>query len=690
MKNAIMHLNGKRIVFKGVNRHEFSCDRGRVVTDEEMLQDILTMKQNNINAIRTCHYPDCSLLYELCDEYGIYLIDETNLETHGMWQMVPSGQQSAEDVIPGDNPDWLDIVLDRANSMYQRDKNHPSILIWSCGNESYGGKNIYEMSRLFHRLDDTRLVHYEGIFWDRRYTASSDMESRMYPSAVEIREYLSENRNKPFICCEYTHSMGNSNGGMFKYTDLTDEEPLYQGGFIWDYIDQSIRTKDRYGRETLAYGGDFGDRPTDYNFCGNGIVYGDRTISPKMQEVKFNYQNISIVVDKTKAVIKNKNLFTNTSEYDCRVTLLKDGYPVEEAYLITDVKPLSEQSYELPIKEKTIPGEYAITVSVRLREDTKWAKRGHEVAFGQNVYLVEEENAVSKKQFVVTDCNNNIGVRGESFEALFSKLYGGLVSYRYGGKELLSTMPKPNFWRAPTDNDNGNRMQARYGQWKLASMYADFRKVNSASNSPNPTLEVTKDSAILTYTYYLPTTPAAECQLIYQVYGDGTVKTKLSYDPVPELMDMPEFGVIFKMSADYDNVEWYGLGPEETYCDRDKGGRLGIYKNKVIDNVAKYLVPQECGNKTGVRYAKITNHQGRGLIFKGNSMNFSALPYTPHELENAMHDYELPPVHYTVIRVSLEQMGIAGDDSWGARTHEEFLIDIKNKLEFEFSFQGII
>ena len=291
-----MYLNGKRIVFNGVNRHEFCSAGGRVVSYEDTLKDILTMKRHNINAVRTSHYPNNSFLYKLCDRYGLYMIAENNLESHGSWDPVVRGLAAIESVVPGDNPDWLPCMLDRVNSCYQRDKNHPAILIWSCGNESWGGKNIYEMSCLFHRLDPTRLVHYEGICHDRRYPETSDMESQMYLPVVKIEEFLKEHREKPFICCEYTHAMGNSCGAMHKYTDLTDREELYQGGFIWDYVDQSIVKKNRYGEEFQAYGGDFGDRPTDYNFSGNGIVYGDRRPSPKLQEVKFNYQNISVEI----------------------------------------------------------------------------------------------------------------------------------------------------------------------------------------------------------------------------------------------------------------------------------------------------------------------------------------------------------------------------------------------------------
>ena len=283
MKDGIMTLNGKRIVFKGVNRHEFSSKTGRAVSKEEVLQDIITMKQNNINAIRTCHYPDASGIYELCDRYGLYMIAENNLESHGSWDAASHGLVPKDTIVPGDNMDWEPMMLDRVNSCYQRDKNHPAILIWSVGNESYGGKVIFDMSEKFRAVDPHRLVHYEGIFNDRRYEGTSDMESQMYTSVENIKKFLAEHKEKPFICCEYTHAMGNSCGAMHKYTDLTDTEPRYQGGFIWDYIDQSILKKDRYGQEFQAYGGDCGERPTDYNFSGNGICYGgERDASPKM------------------------------------------------------------------------------------------------------------------------------------------------------------------------------------------------------------------------------------------------------------------------------------------------------------------------------------------------------------------------------------------------------------------------
>lgn len=701
IEDGIMKLNGKRIVFKGVDRHEFSSRRGRVPNHDELLRDIVTMKRNNINAIRTSHYPNDSALYALCDEYGLYLIDECNMETHGMWDMVGRGVWPIEKALPGDRQEWKDLLLDRVNSMYQRDKNHPSIIIWSCGNESFGGSVIYEMSKLFHALDDTRLVHYEGVCNDRRYNDTSDMESRMYPSAAYVKDFLQKDRSKPYLLCEYTHAMGNSCGGMHKYTDLTDEEPLFQGGFIWDYIDQSIYHKDRYGKEVLGYGGDFDDRPCDYNFSGNGIAYGgERMPSPKMQEVKFNYQNISIQIQDDQFTVINKNLFTNTDVYDCKISLTLDGRQIADTKVDIGVEPLSQQTYQLPrwryltpwSKEEpwmaTDAGEYVVTVSFVLKEDTLWAQRGHEVAFGQGIYEIEAPQQRKLQSYMkVTDGTYNLGIKGEHFEVLFDKGGKGLVSYVYGGREMIKAIPKPNFWRAPTDNDNGNQMPFRYGQWKLASMY----QLNGipGSKEPNPVIVQETDKVTVTYTYYLPTTPESSCEVAYTVTGDGTVHTALSYDPPKGIHDMPEFGMLFKFDADYENLTWYGYGPAETYCDRERGGKLGIYQNKVADNIAQYLVPQECGNHTHVRRASITDNLGRGMEFSGKELSFSALPYTPHELENAMHSYELPPVYYTVVRVALQQMGVAGDDSWGARTHEEYLIDVTRPLKLEFDFKGI-
>lgn len=695
MVDGLMKLNGKRIVFKGVNRHEFSSITGRVPNRDEVIKDIVTMKKNNINAIRTSHYPDDSMLYELCDIYGIYMIAENNLESHGTWEAYNKGYVDLDFVVPKDKPQWREMMLDRANSCYQRDKNHPAILIWSCGNESFGGKTIYEMSQLFRQLDKHRLVHYEGVFNDRSYNDTSDMESQMYTPVAGIEKFLAEHHEKPFICCEYTHAMGNSCGAMHKYTELTEREPRYQGGFIWDYIDQSIYKKDRYGKWFLTYGGDFGDRPTDGDFSGNGICYGgEREASPKMQEVKFNYQNISVDFDSDYIfTVTNKNLFVNTSVFDAFAILLADGEEVYRTKLQISVPPMDRASYEVPVTLKNsmidMDKEYCIVVSFVLKENTIWEKAGYEIAFGQHMIKKPVSEYSCDKSVELVVGNGNILVRGENFKALFSRMNLGMVSYVYGGVEMLpNTIPLPNFWRTPTNNDSGNMMPQRYAQWKIASMYVTTRQDQRFADT-SPRVEKNDNNIAITYTYFMPTTPQSSCEVIYRVFGDGTIETTLSYDPVKELGDMPEFGMMFKLDADYDTVKWYGLGPQETYEDRQHGGKYGVYENKVAENIAEYLVPQESGNKCRVRYAKVMDKKGRGMLFFGDELSFSALPYTPHELENAAHHFELPPVHYTVVRVAKKQMGVGGDDSWGSHTHPEYLLDASEKMEFTFCFRGI-
>lgn len=695
LKDGLMLLNGKRIVFKGVNRHELSCDNGRSVTEEELRLDLQTMKQNNINAIRTCHYPDQQIFYDLCDEYGFYVIDETNLETHGTWAKEGWADKNT---LPGSRTDWRDIVLDRARSMQEKDKNHPCILIWSCGNESFGGKNLYLMSEQFRKRDNTRLVHYEGVFNDRSYNATSDMESQMYTKAADIKKFLEEHPEKPFICCEYTHSMGNSNGAMHKYTDLAREEARYQGGFIWDYIDQGFRLRSRYGKEYFGYGGDYGDRPTDYNFCGNGIVFADRSATPKLQEVKFNYRNILITPNEQTVQVFNDHLFMNTNAYKAVVTLEKEGVLVAAAELETEVAPQTEAEIALPaaIREavrayKKEQGEYTITVSFCLKEDTLWAKAGHEVAFGQYTYQVKEAavgismlreavelagNAGTAPEIILSPAN--IGIKGRHFHYIFAKGGKSLVSFRYAGRELLCEPPVPNFYRAVTDNDRGCRMPQRYGQWKLASQYATIESSRFTKSK----------EAVVTYEYKFPTTPEAGCTVAYHIAGNGMVRVTMDYTPVAELHDMPEFGMLFKLPAEFNRVTYYGLGPEENYCDRNHGARLGLFKTTAEDNMTPYLLPQECGNRTGVRYAKVTDYRGVGLQFAGEELELSVLPYTPQELESAGHHFELPEIHYTVVRVAKKQMGVAGDDSWGAKPHEEYLIDVSRPVHFEFVFAG--
>ena len=681
MKDKIMCLNGKRIVFKGVNRHEFNPRRGRSITKDDMLWDIKFLKQNNINAVRTSHYPNQSLWYRLCDEYGIYLIDETNLESHGSWQKM--GQCEPSWNIPGSLKKWQEVVIDRAASMLERDKNHPSVLIWSCGNESYAGEDIFQMSEYFRKKDSSRLVHYEGVFWNREYEKTSDMESRMYAKPVDIEEYLSNDPKKPYISCEYMHAMGNSCGGMMKYIELEDRYPMYQGGFIWDYSDQALYRKTPNGKEVLSYGGDFTDRPSDYNFSGNGIVYADRTASPKAMEVKYLYQNIKIIPDEKGVTIKNQNLFVNTEIYDLYYVYQIEGKLLQEGKTKVSVAAGEEKYIELPFENNNYSEEIVCIISLKLPEDTAWANKGHEVAFGQKVFEIKEpiKNSSNSKIKVVHG-DVNIGVHGKNFKVIFSKQEGGIVSLRYNGKEFITRTPKTYYWRATTDNDRGNKHEFRCAQWLSATMgqkYMDF------------SMEEYEDKIILCYTYELPTIPSTKVKVTYEVTENGAIKVNVLYKGVNGLPELPVLGMNFRLLVEFNSFSWYGMGPYENYIDRCEGAKIGIYKSTPIDNLSKYLVPQECGNRTGTRWVTVQNENGDGLKFAYEKapFEFSVLPYNNMELENALHQEDLPPVNFTNVNIIGKQMGVGGDDSWGAPVLPEFCIDSSKDLEYSFMISNI-
>ncbi|MBQ8012642.1 MAG: DUF4981 domain-containing protein, partial [Oscillospiraceae bacterium] len=623
LKNNLMCLNGKRIIFKGINRHEWNANGGRVVTEEDMLWDIRFMKQNNINAVRTCHYPNNSLWYRLCDEYGIYLIDETNLETHGTWQKMGACEPSIN--VPASLPEWKEACLDRAKSMYERDKNHASVLIWSCGNESYCGDDIAAMADYFHEVDSTRLVHYEGVVWNRKYDHITDMESRMYAKPCDVEEYLKQNTGKPYISCEYMHAMGNSLGGMKLYTDLEDKFDAYQGGFIWDYIDQAL-----YKGGVLVYGGDFDDRQSDYGFCTNGIVYADRTYSPKVSEAKQLYSNIRMCIANGVLTVENRNLFVGTDGYIFKVTLAKEG----------EILCTEEHRLNVPAGEScTIPmglnvptegGEYVLTASAVLAEDTLWADKGHEISFAQEIVetpVIKSEITAAKAEIVYGDFS--VGVHGENFSMLFDKREGGISSLIYNGTEYITRAPKISFWRAMTDNDAGAGYPFEMAQWQIAGKCAKQIGFDTEEHA---------DRLDVTYTFVAPTVPAFEYKATYSAYFDGRLGVKADYPGVKGMADMPVLAMDFKMKKQYNAFTFYGMGPDENYIDRNNGARLGVYTSNAQDNFTKYLNPQECGNRTGVRYVNVYEENGTGLAFTSTETPFemSVLPYSAYELDNAL------------------------------------------------------
>lgn len=680
MKDRIMCLNGKRILFKGVNRHEFDPVRGRAITREDMLWDIRFMKQHNINAVRTSHYPNQTLWYELCDEYGIYLIDETNLESHGSWQKLGEVEPSWN--VPGDRPEWKAAVLDRASSMFERDKNHPSVLIWSCGNESYAGTDIEAMSEYFHEKDDSRLVHYEGVFWNRKYDHISDMESRMYAKPAEIEEYLENDPKKPYISCEYMHSMGNSTGGMKLYTDLEKKYPLYQGGFIWDYIDQSLYRVNELGERVLTYGGDHDERATDYEFCGNGIVYADRKASPKAQEVKALYADIKLEPDEKGVKIINDSLFVSTGRYVLAYRLLKEDRCLYEAETETDVAPESEAYVNLTYPELPGTGEFIYEVSLRLKEDTLWAKAGHEISFGQYVKKTADNTEEKTYPLEIIRGDVNIGVRGRGFTAMFSKAEGGIASLCYDGVEYITRTPKLTFWRALTDNDRGAKNGFDAAQWMTAGLFYKLTDVD---------VQEQKDQVCVTFEYLLPTVPQTKAYVSYRVTGDGKIHVHALYKGTDGLPEMPAFGMDMKLKARYDRVRYYGRGPEENYLDRREGARLGVHSYQAADNLSAYLFPQECGNRMDVRWVEVTDADGQGLCFETEGVPFenSVLPCSAYELEAATHREELPKAHYSWVRILESQMGVGGDDSWGAPVHEEYRLSSDIDRNIKFTIQKV-
>jgi beta-galactosidase len=689
IKDGLMKINGKRIVFKGTNRHEFSCDTGRALSREDMIKDIILMKQHNINAVRTSHYPNNVFWYDLCDEYGLYVIDENNLETHGTWRY---GQEAEEHWnVPGSKPEWTGAVIDRCNSMLQRDKNHPSIVMWSLGNEAWGGENFIKMHDFLKEKDPSRIVHYEGVFHHRQSEGASDVESQMYTSPQGIENYAKNDAKKPFILCEYSHAMGNSCGNLFKYTDLFDRYPILQGGFIWDWIDQAIRTKTPEGIEYMAYGGDFGDFPNDGNFCGNGLIFADRTVSPKLYEVKKCYQNINLkAIDLKQGLVQvdNKYVFTNLKDFKLCWTLTENGRVIKEGQQSVYLEPGKSEVLKLDYSCLQIcdkKDEYILTISFVITEDNLWARKGHEVAFEQFILPKEiirlNQNRGKVHKLEVEEDSEAIKIIGVNFEAAIDKLTGNFYSYKFEGTELIKKAPIPNFWRAYTDNDKGNKLPERCDIWRNAGSRRELRDFK---------VEVSETGVKIYEKFILTTANPSVYSVTYEIQGSGEIDVKVDFEPAPGLPEIPEIGMMLIMHEEFQNITWYGKGPFENYWDRSEGAKVGIYEGKVADQLVPYIRPQECGNKTEVRWAKLTNKNGAGLMIMGHPLlEINALPYTPCELELCDHPYKLQQSDNVVLRINYKQMGVGGDDSWGARTHPEFLLHSNRTYSYSFTLTGI-
>ncbi len=644
MLDRVMCLNGRRIVFHGVNRHEFDTRLGRVMRESVIREDLLKMKRMNINAVRTSHYPNDSAFYRLCDELGLYVIDETNLESHGSW-----ARPGTDRVVPGDREEWLEAVLYRGRNMLERDKNHACILLWSCGNESCGGKNLHELSCLFHRLDPTRLVHYEGVVHDMRFPDTTDVFSCMYAKAADIEAYFASDPVKPFINCEFSHAMGNSCGGIGLYTDLEKKYPMYQGGFIWDFIDQGLEVETCHGRRRYAYGGDFGDRPCDWNFIANGILFSDRTLSPKAQEVRQVYRDIEIRVSREGVEILNEKVFAPVEHMKLCTRVYLDHELVQETTQPIPAIPCGASlclETEMPERKED---QVLTLVCLACTDGEHPLGEGHILSTGWARFGAFRLPVLSEPLPLIQG-DSNLGTPAP-LPLLFERR-SGLISFPDArGRELLLTSPLLSLFRAFTDNDAGNGDAQRQGIYMLLSRLS--RRELSVSGS------------CLTWSFTHDLVPAFRADISYEPFRGG-LRVTLDWTGVKDLPDLPSLGLSFLLDPSLHNVRYFGLGPDENYVDRCRGAVPGWWTYDSRHNVTPYIRPQECGNRMGISCLQLTDDQGHGLQVLGEDLEITAMPYLPEHLMAARHPDELPMVTQTVLDIALFRKGVGGDDSWGA------------------------
>lgn len=683
LADGVARLNGQPVKLKGVDRHETSPDKGNAYDREIMLKDILTMKQFNINAVRTSHYANNPEWYDLCDQYGIYLIAENNLETHGV-----------RDQVPRSDPNWTANCLDRIRSLVQTHKNHPSILLWSLGNEAGGGGNFKAMTDWIHANDPTRPVHYEGD------ASVSDVKTNMYSRVAELHRYGVSGAKKPFMLCEYAFSCGNAAGNLKEYWDEIDAYPNLFGAFIWDYADKALKwpLPAEFGKGTyFAYGGDWGDKPNDGDFACDGVVFADRTLKPSIWEVKRVYQNIKIrPVDLAQGIVEleNRNLFTNTRIYAGQWRLTADDKEIGSGRLTEadlDLAPLAKKPVRLNLGPVTPqPGvEYWLRLAITLKEDAPWAKAGHEVAAAQfKLPLAAAGTAgtaprTAAAALQVSETADRITITGEKLKVELDKARGTIAAYAYAGKQLLAAGPEPNFWRAPLDNDKGNREPQRCATWRFAGR---DRKVTGTQVSRNG------DQAVkVEFNFELPTTTPSRLALVYTILGNGEILVDFTLTPgVGRLPEIPVVGMLMTLPGEFENVEYYGRGPEENYWDRNTGSDVGVYQTTAEKMFVPYVRPQEMGNRTDVRWVALTNSAGVGLLASGLPaaerplLEFSALHFTPEDLESAAHPYQLKRHAEITLRLNGRQTGIGGDDGWGARPHPEYTLQADKSYRYSF------
>ena len=685
LKNAQVLVNGQPILFKGANRHELDPDGGYVISKERMIQDIQVMKQFNLNAVRTCHYPDNNLWYELCDQYGIYVVAEANIESHGMGY--------GEKTLAKRN-DYTLAHLERNQRNVQRSFNHPSVLIWSLGNEAGYGPNFEKAYDWIKQEDPSRLVQYEQA----GKTGKTDIYCPMYLGYDRCEEYSKDEQyQKPLIQCEYAHAMGNSEGGFKEYWDIIRKYPKYQGGFIWDFVDQSVRWTGKNGKMIYAYGGDFNRfDASDVNFCDNGLISPDRVPNPHMYEVGYFYQNIwtsPVDIKNGEISIFNEYFFRDLSAYYLEWQVLKGGEIMRSGRVEDlNVGPQQTIKIKLPIGKTCQCSEWLLNVAYKLKNTEGLLPAGHTIAKQQlvlNPYKAPsmelKNQAKSNWEVVEPTLKENderyLIVDGENFRIEFDKQNGYLSKYQVNGLDMMKegSYLKPNFWRAPTDNDFGAYLQRRYAVWK------------------NPTIKlvslqqrIADQQAIIEAAYELPEV-SAKLSLTYVINNEGTMKVtqKMTADKNAKVANMFRFGMQMQMPRSFDQVEYYGRGPVENYIDRKGNADLGIYRQSVAEQFYSYIRPQENGTKSDLRWWKTLNVSGHGIqVVAAEPFSASALHYTIESLDEGTHKQqghspEVEEADLTNFCFDLIQAGLGCEDSWGRIARPEYQVPYG---DYEFTF----
>ncbi len=685
IKNGQLLVNGQRILVKGVNRHEHDEHLGHVPTYQMMLKDVLLMKQFNINTVRTSHYPNDPEWYRLCDEYGLYVIDEANIESHAMGAMWQGRFDTANHI--AFRPEWEAAHLDRIRRMYERDKNVASVIVWSMGNECGNGKVFKDAYRWLKQTDPSRPVMFEQAGEQE----NTDIVAPMYPGMSHMKSYANDHsKNRPFIMCEYAHAMGNSTGNFEAYWDIIRAGKNMQGGCIWDWVDQGLAATDESGRAFWAYGGHLGGYKYthDENFCANGLVGSDRNPHPGLYEVKKVYQNIQFTQSPGNArqfIAYNEFNFTSLDEFFYTATLLKNGKPIWDGPFILNAKPGATQAFTLNYKAPRLqPGE---ELTIELRAYNRFAQGGlavgHEVAAAsfmlQSRYF--EPIAKASGTLQIEQRGRQINFTTGNIQGSFNTENGQWNSYQLNGKSVLQSMPQPYFWRAPTDNDYGNGMPANLGVWRTAHQNRKPAAVK--------VLHQSADSMVI-QAQYLLTDIQATYYLTYVVYADGAVAIGAKIEIPADLPEIPRFGMRFNLSGSFDSLSWYGRGPFENYSDRNTASFIGRYSSTVAKQYVPYIRPQEHGNHTDTRWLVLKNGETQVHIEAiGAPFNFSALPFSAEDMDAGItkkqqHIGNLTPRNQVFVQVDHAQRGLGGDNSWGAMPHQPYRL---LKKEYGFAYK---